>query len=181
MAATLRLVPYDLSWPDRYAEAAARLREALGDVISAIEHVGSTAVPGLSGKPVLDIAIAVLNDAAADACIAPMTQLGYTYRGPNGEDPQRRYYTHDVAGVRVGQIHLYILPAQAWDEKLLFRDALRADPTLAAAYAAEKARLAVAVDWDKSAYALAKDPFVEQVLSVLRARSRSAISSHTSD
>lgn len=75
----------------------------------------------------------------------------------------------DAGGVRVAQIHLYVLPAAAWDEKLAFRDALRADPALAAAYAAEKYRAAEATGWDKGAYSLEKGPFVERVLAVLRA------------
>lgn len=169
MARTLRLVPYDPAWPARFASEAMRLRAVLGGAVSAIEHVGSTAVPGLAGKPVLDVAIAVMSDTAADACIAPLEGLGYEYRGPYGDDPRRRYYVRDVDGARVAQIHLYVLPAAAWDEKLAFRDALRADPALAAAYAAEKVRVAEAVGWEKGAYSLAKGAFVERVLEELRA------------
>lgn len=169
-AGTLRLVPYDPAWPARFEAEAARIRAALGGLTSAVEHVGSTAVPGLVGKPVLDVAIAVASEVSADACIAPLTGLGYVYRGPHGEDPRRRYYVRDVNGVRLAQIHLYVLPAAAWDEKLAFRDALRADPALAAAYAAEKHRIAGVVDWDKVAYSLAKGPFIERVLASLRAR-----------
>jgi GrpB-like predicted nucleotidyltransferase (UPF0157 family) len=127
-------------------------------------------VPGLVGKPVLDIAMAVLSEAAADACIAPLTRLGYEYRGPYGDDPRRRYYVRDVDGVRVVHIHLYVLPAAAWHEHLAFRDALRADPALAAAYAAEKQRVAAEVAWDKAAYSVAKGPFVQRSLAALRAR-----------
>lgn len=170
MASTLKLEPYNPAWPTRFTAEAARLSDVLRDTISGIEHVGSTAVPGLAGKPVLDIAIAVLSEATADACVAPLTGLGYAYRGQNGDDARRRYYTRDANGVRTVQLHLYILPAAAWDEKLLFRDALRADPTLAAAYEAEKFRVASVVAWDKSAYALAKDPFVEGTLVALRER-----------
>ncbi|MBD0320017.1 MAG: GrpB family protein [Gemmatimonadetes bacterium] len=167
--ATLRLAEYDPAWPARFAAEAARIRAALGTLAAAVEHVGSTAVPGLPGKPVLDLAIAVATEADADACVAPLQALGYTYRGPHGDDPRRRYYVRDAAGKRFSHIHLYILPARAWDEKLAFRDALRADPALARAYAAEKWRVAEAVGWDKAAYSLAKGPFVERVLAGLRA------------
>ena len=74
----------------------------------------------------------------------------------------------DDAGRRVAQFHLYVLPAPAWEEKLAFRDALRADRALAAAYEAEKWRVAEAVGWDKAAYAVAKGPFIEAVLARLR-------------
>lgn len=169
MNPTLRLVEYDPAWPSRFVAEAARVRTALGAGVLAIEHVGSTAVPGLAGKPVLDLAIAVDAEPAADACIAPLTAIGYVYRGPYGDDPRRRYYVRDVDGRRAVQIHLYILPAQAWDEKLALRDALRADAALAAAYAAEKQRVATAVAWDKAAYSVEKDPFIRGVLDRLRA------------
>ena len=174
MPRALRLVPYDHAWPVRFAREAARVRAAVGARALAVEHVGSTAVPGLAGKPVLDVAVAVAHVADADACVAPLEALGYVHRGPYGDDPRRRYYVRDENERRVGQLHLYILPAAAWDEKLAFRDALRADPALAAAYAAEKWRVAEAVRWDKGAYATAKGPFVEQVLAELRAAGRLA-------
>ncbi len=161
---TLRLLPYDSAWPTRFTDEVARLRPALGAAVQAIEHMGSTAVPGLPGKPVLDIAIAVENDANADACIAPMQSLGYEFRGPYGDDPRRRYYVRNENGASVVHVHLYVLPAAAWHALLAFRDALRADTALSAAYAAEKYRVAESVDWDKIAYSLAKGPFVQRVL-----------------
>ncbi|CAA9293460.1 MAG: hypothetical protein AVDCRST_MAG11-297 [uncultured Gemmatimonadaceae bacterium] len=169
MGGTLSLVEYDPAWPARYEAEARRVADALGARARGIEHVGSTAVPGLLGKPVLDLSVAVGGEAAADACVAPLAALGYEHRGPYGEDPRRRYFVRDAGGRRVAQIHLYILPARAWDELLAFRDALRADARLAAAYAAEKRRVAEAVGWDKRAYSEAKGPFVEGVLARLRA------------
>ena len=171
MIRTLELVAYDPAWPARFAQEAERLRTAVGPHVEAVEHVGSTAVPGLLGKPVLDVAVAVRTTAAADACIQPLAALGYEYRGTHGDDPRRRYYVRNgAAGRRVAQIHLYILPARGYVEQLAFRDALRADPAVAAAYAAEKQRVAAAVGWDKAAYSVAKGPFVERVLA--RAASR---------
>ncbi len=169
MSPSLTLVPYDAAWPDRFIAEASRLRSTLGVTVVAIEHVGSTAVPGLAGKPLLDIAVAVRGEPAADACIEPLTRLGYVYRGLNGDDSRRRYYTREVNGARAVQLHLYLLPAQAWDEQLAFRDALRGDHALATAYAAEKYRIATAVAWDKHAYAVAKSPFVERAVAALRA------------
>ncbi|HSK17862.1 MAG TPA: GrpB family protein [Longimicrobiales bacterium] len=171
MAATLSLVPYDPAWPARFEAEAARLRSALHETPS-IEHVGSTAIPGVPGKPVLDLAVGVASESAADECIKPLRELGYEYRGPYGDDPRRRYYVRDENAIRLAQIHLYVLPAVAWDEKLAFRDALRADAALAAAYATEKYRVANEVGWDKAEYAVAKGPFVERVLSTLRERGR---------
>lgn len=167
---TLRLVPPDPAWPERFAVERARLGPALGAHALAIEHVGSTAVPGLSGKPVLDVGVAVGDARAAEACRAPLEALGWTHRGPHGDDPTRRYYVRDAAdGRRVAQLHLHVMPSPAWDALLAFRDALRADPALAAAYAAEKRRVADAVRWDKAAYSQAKGPFIAGVLARLAA------------
>ena len=171
-ARSLRLVEHDAAWHERFAAESARIATALGEHALAIEHVGSTAVPGLAGKPVLDIAIAVDSVEAADACVAPLVALGYEYRGAYGDDPRRRYYVCDVDGLRAAQIHLYVLPAQAWEEKLAFRDALAADPALAEAYVAEKRCVAELVRWDKAAYSVAKGAFVEAVLARLRAEGR---------
>ena len=168
MFRTLSLVDYDPGWPTRFTAEAARIATAIAERAIAVEHVGSTAVPGLIGKPVLDIAIAVANEADADACVAPLTALGYTSRGANGDDPLRRYYVLETDRVRVAQIHLYMLPARAWDELLAFRDALQANQALASEYADEKRRVAAAVHWDKSAYSIAKGPFIQRALAELR-------------
>lgn len=161
---TLRLSEHDPAWAQRYATEEERIRGAVGDRAIAIEHVGSTSVPGLLAKPVIDIAIAVADEHVAEECIAPIEALGYVHRGPHGDDPRRRYFVLEADGRRDVQVHMYILPAPAWDEMLRFRDTLRADPALRAAYAAEKRRLADAVSWDKAAYSLAKGPFIRSVL-----------------
>ncbi len=166
----LRLIEHDGLWAARFADEAVRLSQVAAPHLIAIEHVGSTAVPGLLGKPVLDIAVAVANEHAANACIAPLELLGYAYRGPHGDDPDRRYYVKDVDGRRAVQLHLYILPAPAWVEKLMFRDALRSDPQLVRDYRAEKLRVAAATQWDKAVYSVEKGPFIQKVLRELHAR-----------
>ena len=165
----LELVPYDPAWPALFAQDAARLKTAIGPHVMHIEHVGSTSVPNLLAKPIIDIAVAVASEGAADACIEPLTLLDYEYRGMHGDDPDRRYYVLDREGRRLIHIHLYILPAPAWDEMLRFRDALRRTPSLLAAYAAEKERVAAAVAWNKAAYSEAKGPFIRSLLEGLDA------------
>lgn len=168
MPRTLRLVAYDPDWPAQYDALAARIRGAVGAQLLDLQHVGSTAVPGLLSKPVIDIAATVVSESDADACIAPLEGLGFRYRGTNGDDPRRRYYVLATDTVRDAQLHLYIMPAPAWHAMLLFRDALRAEPALVAAYAAEKQRVAELVEWDKAAYSTAKAPFVQDVLATRR-------------
>ena len=121
-------------------------------------------MPGLLAKPVIDVAAAVASDTDAAACVAPLEALGWRHRGLHGDDPRRRYLVLEQDGRRVAQLHLWILPAAGWDEHLRFRDALRADPALAAAYAGEKRRVADLVAWDKRAYSEAKGPFIRAVL-----------------
>ena len=161
------LVPYDPAWPRLFAEEAERITAVIGSHVLNVEHVGSTAVPDLLAKPVIDIAAAVMSEAAADSCIAPLTSLGYEYREMHGDDPTRRYHVLNRNGRRAVQTHMYILPAPAWDEMLRFRDALRADPGLAASYIAEKRRVAESVAWNKAAYSEAKGPFIRGVLDTL--------------
>ena len=161
---TLTLVSHDPAWPVLYDVLSTRVRAALGPLALGVEHVGSTSVPGLLAKPVIDVAVAVASVAAAEACVAPLEALGWRHRGMHGDDPRRRYFVLERDGRRVAQLHLWILPAAGWNEHLRFRDALRADPALAAAYAAEKRRVADLVAWDKHAYSEAKGPFIRAVL-----------------
>jgi GrpB-like predicted nucleotidyltransferase (UPF0157 family) len=163
----LELVPHDPAWQARFAREASRIAVTIGAHALQIEHVGSTAVPQLLAKPVIDIAVAVATPSAADACIEPLRTLGYEYRGQHGDDPARRYYVLSRDGRRFAQLHLYIRPARGWDEMIRFRDALRHDRDLMAAYAAEKRRVAGAVAWNKAAYAEAKGPFIRGVLDTL--------------
>ena len=167
MSRTLRLVDYDPGWPQRFRAESGRIAETLKGLAVAIEHVGSTAVPDLPGKPVLDIAVAVRSEQDADACITPIVTLGYVFRGQHGDDPRRRYYVRDREGQRTSQIHLFILPAAGWDDQLAFRNALRESRDLAEAYAAEKLRVATEVGWNKLDYSKAKGPFIETVLASL--------------
>lgn len=161
----LKFVPYDPAWPALFEAEAARLGAALGPRALRVEHIGSTSVPGLLAKPVIDIAVAVSSAGEAAACVAPLQTLGYEYRGMHGDDPARRYFVLDRDGRRRVQIHMWILPAAGWERHLRFRDLLRARPDLADAYAREKLRAAGAVGWDKMAYSVAKGPFIEALLS----------------
>lgn len=159
----LVLAEHDPAWARAFEAEAAAIREALGERVLAVEHVGSTSVPGLLAKPIVDIAVAVGSVRDAEAAVAPLEARGYAHRGMHGDDPLRRYFVLDRDGRRVFQLHLWILPAAGWERHLAFRDLLRARPDLADAYAREKRRVAEAVGWDKGAYSLAKGPFIERI------------------
>ena len=169
-AGSITWTMYDSAWPARFAHEAVRLSAALGPHAVAIEHVGSTAVPGLAGKPVLDIAVAVTSEGAADACIAPLQALGYRYRGPRGEDDRCRYLCpRPECGAcdAAPPVH-HALDRVGGEAPVPGRTAERSRPRRR--NAREKHRVAEAVGWDKAAYAVMKGPFVERVLRDMETR-----------
>jgi GrpB-like predicted nucleotidyltransferase (UPF0157 family) len=127
--------------------------------------VGSTAIPGILAKPILDIAAAVDSFEAAAACIAPLEALGYTYRGEHGI-PRRRYFVRHAPDGETRLVHLHMLEVESaeWENHLLFRDYLRSHPQEGAAYQALKVCLRAAHRGDRAAYTEGKTAFVTRVL-----------------
>lgn len=164
----LQLVPYREEWPRLYEQEAEGIRTAIGAHILDIQHVGSTAIPGMIAKPILDIAIAVESFEAAAVCIAPLEALGYRYRGENGI-PRRHYFVRGypmgspAGGPRTHHVHMVEIASTGWKDLLSFRDALRADPALAREYAELKLRLAAKHANDRSAYQDGKADFIRKV------------------
>jgi len=158
------VVPYDPRWPALFEETAAELRATLGSAILAVDHVGSTAVPGLSAKPILDVLVSVADFEAARQLAAPLTRLGYEFR-PNEEIPDRHYFRRPIGG-EVQTHHLSLAEPGSRHHKvtLAFRDALRRDPELSAAYARLKAALAQRFPFDRPAYIEGKTKFVMETL-----------------
>lgn len=178
------IVPYDDAWPSLFEVERARLQEAIGEWTRAIEHVGSTAVPGLAAKPVIDIGIALRSFADALLCITPMIQLGYACMGEFGipgriffrkttENPAPGQSLNGVA--RTHQVHMY--EQGHWEDvgHILFRDWLRRHPETAAEYHALKVELAEEHQCDVEAYAEAKSTFVRGILSRARQEAKAGI------
>ena len=140
-AGSLEVTDYDTDWPRLYEEEAATIREALGDSVVAVEHMGSTAVPGLAGKPVIDISVGLRRSELTDAEVAAMARLGYEYLGEFGL-PGRLYFRKNEGGRRTHQVHAVEHEGEHWHRHRAFRDYLRAHPAEAEAYAAEKRRIA---------------------------------------
>jgi GrpB-like predicted nucleotidyltransferase (UPF0157 family) len=164
----IRLVPSTPEWPLRFARELAALEEAIGGwVCGGIHHVGSTAVPGLEAKPIIDILVGVNDLETAHACFAPLAELDYLYAPYLPKemhwfckpDPARR--TH----------HLHLVPAgsQRYCDELAFRDLLRADPEIADRYAALKRVLAERHRDDREGYTEAKSAFIRASLGRLSA------------
>jgi GrpB-like predicted nucleotidyltransferase (UPF0157 family) len=159
----LIIVDYDPTWPAMFAAERDRLLAVVGDYVETVEHIGSTAVPGLVAKPVIDIIIGVRNLAIADAhCIKPIKALCYEYvRYVEELMPTRRYFRKsDDTGMRTHQIHLWPLDDPEYERHIVFRDYLRAHPHEADTYAEVKRDLARKFD-DVNDYADAKSALIK--------------------
>jgi GrpB-like predicted nucleotidyltransferase (UPF0157 family) len=158
----LEVVAYDPAWPRLFAELGRELRNALGGVALRIDHIGSTSVPGLAAKPVVDVQVSVASFEPLAAFKQPLEALGWVYRAGNTERTKR--YFREPPGTR--RTHLHVRRAGSFSEQwaLLFRDFLRAHPAVAAEYAAVKRELAVRFRDDRHGYTEAKVPFMWQVI-----------------
>jgi len=159
----VRLVPYDPAWPGLYAAEAERLQKffvAAGLAVT-LEHMGSTAIPGLAAKPVLDILAGYPEGARVADYIDALTRADYLHRGEQGI-PGREFFRR--GNPRSYHLHLAAVDSAFWRDHLAFRDRLRADDSLRDAYAALKLDLAARFPRDREAYIEAKTPFVKEIL-----------------
>lgn len=160
------VVPYDDAWPSLYEEERARIERAIGPWVEGIEHVGSTAVPGLAAKPVIDIMVGVKSIEDSSNLVERLVGIGYEYV-PEFERvlPFRRYFRKMREGRRTHQIHLVERSnTEWWDRHLLFRDYLRADPEIAGEYAHLKYELSDRFGEDRVAYTDAKTHFISEIV-----------------
>ena len=157
----LRLSHYRDEWPLLYESEQKIIESAIGEHIEDIQHVGSTAIVDMPAKPILDIAIAVDEFEKATVCIAPLAALGYTFKGENGI-PRRHYFTKGKPCTH--HIHMVEETSDEWAKLILFRDCLRSDQCVAAAYARFKTSLADRLIGDRVAYQNAKADFIKKVL-----------------
>jgi GrpB-like predicted nucleotidyltransferase (UPF0157 family) len=162
----VKIVPYDETWPARFDAERSLLEVALAPWLAGdIEHIGSTAVAGLAGKPVIDIMAPVADLETSRPLIEVATRLGYLYYPYKPE--LMHWFCKPSAEVRSHHLHLVPRDSPLWKERLLFRDALRQDAVLAAQYAELKLRLSRQFRLDREGYTEAKTPFVVSVLARL--------------
>ena len=161
--APVEIVPYDAAWPASFEMERARLLDAIRPWLAGpIEHIGSTAVPGLAAKPVVDIMAGVESLDASRPVIPVLEAHEYCY-APYRTDVMH-WFCKPSPAFRTHHLHLVPVGSRRWIEQLAFRDYLRANPDAAMEYAALKWRLADAHRFDREAYTDAKAPFVERVL-----------------
>jgi GrpB-like predicted nucleotidyltransferase (UPF0157 family) len=157
----IELHDYDLSWPDLYAEHAERLRDVLGDRLVRVEHVGSTSVPGLAAKPIIDIALEVPNSADESTYVGELEAAGYTLALREPEWFEHRFFRTADATV---QLHVFSAGCSETDRMVCFRDWLRANDADRELYLRTKRDLA-GRDWKyMQQYADAKTGVVEEIM-----------------
>jgi GrpB-like predicted nucleotidyltransferase (UPF0157 family) len=161
--APIEIVEYQLHWPAEFEREQAAISQALAPwLVATPEHIGSTAVPGLAAKPVIDIMAPVASLDGSIGCLAAATRIGYVHF-PYKPDlmhwfckPSPEHRTH----------HLHLVPANSrlWVERLAFRNALRSSEKLRMEYQELKCKLAEKHRGDREAYTEAKSPFIQRVV-----------------
>ncbi|MDQ6925460.1 MAG: GrpB family protein [Candidatus Eremiobacteraeota bacterium] len=162
------VVPYDRAWPATFAQLRDRIAPVLGELAVGIEHVGSTAVPGLDAKPIVDVDVVIRHADDLPAVAAGLATLGYTQLGDLGIIGREAFR----ATADLPRHHLYVCAAgdATLQAHLSLRDALRADEDLARSYASLKRDLAERHRDDRDAYSEGKSTFVASVLRGVRER-----------
>ncbi len=157
----VRLVDYDSAWPELFRLEALRIAAAVAPLTLRLEHVGSTAVPGLVAKPVLDILAGYVPAANLPALIGGLERAGYLHRGNQGI-PGREFFRRGEP--RAYHLHLTAVGSDFWHDHLDFRELLISNADIRDAYGALKRDLASRYPHDREAYIEAKGPFVREAL-----------------
>lgn len=160
---TVKLHDHDPAWREAFSISARELRSIIGDRIERIEHVGSTAIPGLPAKPILDVIVVVRDLERADGLIPKIQSLGYEFK-PDDPHDGRLFFVRGSESSRTHHLAVVEAGSETVAEYVEFRDALLANPKLATEYAELKLELAMKYADDRDAYTAKKAAFVESVL-----------------
>jgi GrpB-like predicted nucleotidyltransferase (UPF0157 family) len=167
------VVEYDPGWPALFEFFRGRIVTALGGLATAVEHVGSTAVPGLAAKPIIDMDVVLVSGDALLAAIERLATLGYVHQGDLGI-PEREAFRTPAGD---SPHHLYVCPPQSREFRrhLAFRDYLRSHPKEAKVYGNLKQALALRFSQDRDAYMAGKGECVTELLNRALANQRSEL------
>ncbi len=162
----INIVEYDPLWQTLFEEEAARIWQVLGnDLVIEIEHIGSTAIPGMAAKPVIDIMVGVHSLVDAKSTIPALESLGYVYWREN-PDPGRMFFVKGMPPYgkqRTHHVHIVETDGEFW-QRQLFRDYLKAHPEEAKRYEALKRDLAASFRSDRQAYTNGKNDYIRAVM-----------------
>ena len=157
------VIPYDERWAQDFEAIASEIRDALGELALAIEHVGSTAVPGLSAKPIIDIDVVIRDYTTFNAVILALKEIGYHHEGDLGIAGREAFGYEGKEHLR--RHHLYVCPQDSPELKrhIAFRDYLRAHPDAAREYGRVKVEGAALYPHDIERYIEHKSRFIEGI------------------
>ena len=157
------VMPYDERWAQDFEAIASEIRDSLGELALAIEHVGSTSVPGLSAKPIIDIDVVIMDYAAFGAVVSALKAIGYHHEGDLGIAGREAFGYEGKSHLR--KHHLYVCPQDSPELKrhIAFRNYLRDHPDAAREYSRIKAEGAALHPHDIDEYIEHKSPFIESV------------------
>lgn len=154
---------YDPNWPDIFAAEETRISEACAGHTYVIEHMGSTAIPGLLAKPIIDLSIAFKTAEELWYLVRGMTAIGYEFRGPH-DHVNHWYCVYGEDDNRLFHAHLFLQDSAAHQAHILFRDALLSNEQYVADYAKKKLEWAEQTNWNRLAYSLSKTEFIRSVI-----------------
>jgi len=168
LTAPVVIVNYNPQWPTFYESETKLIREVLGGRILAIEHIGSTAVPNLGGKNIVDIMVGVNGLEEAKQCLEPLKSIGYIEVIPQ-VDSADWYYCLEKSQQTLGcHLHLVRFGSEHWKKHVIFRDFLRKNPKVAQEYYALKKELAAKYGTNRLGYTEAKTAFIESAIAKAR-------------
>jgi GrpB-like predicted nucleotidyltransferase (UPF0157 family) len=175
MADEVEVAEYDAQWPVRFAQESDQIRRLLTNPSLEIEHHGSTAVPGLAAKPVIDMLVAVESIESAERSASVLLQNGYESVDQRYREiwPKRIVLIRREGGERVCHVHLMLRGHSVWKRLIAFRDYLRTHPDVAAKYADLKRSLASTLGDDRHAYMSAKGDFINRITDIAMRDQRS--------
>jgi len=165
MCPPVMIVDYDQRWPMLYDEEKQRILKAVGDLVLAVEHIGSTSVPSLAAKPIIDIMAGVAGPAKADECVKRLKEIEFDDITVPGTDPDW-YYCLGKRSHSVGfHLHLVRFESNHWKRNIIFRDYLRTHKEEAKRYEELKMRLASEHGSNREAYTESKTSFIDSTVS----------------
>ena len=164
--AKVTVLPYDAAWKAAFAAIKAEIEAAIGGLIIGIEHVGSTAVEGLTAKPIIDIDIIIKDYSVFDAVVKKLAAIGYIHEGNLGIKDREAFRYSDKPHLQ--QHHLYVCPQQSEElhRHITFRDFLRNNPEAAKKYGSVKERAALLFPEDIEKYIEYKSPYIDELYKI---------------
>lgn len=158
----IKVVAHDPAWRGEFEAEARHITRALGDIVVRLHHIGSTAIPGIFAKPIIDFLMEVGDIVELDDRSLVMEELGYEAMGEFGIPGRRYFWKNNASGVRMHQVHAFEADSMEVERHLAFREFMIAHPAEAQAYGDLKQKLAQEYPDDIEAYMDGKDPFIKE-------------------